>query len=953
MQQNSRQSTSRPFKKTAFVLPTRNLVAPNIRGAVLASGLAGTAFTHPQGFGSFPLVPEAYQDVPYAPIDPFKPSILYSIRNLRTESDDDFLPVAIHAPSLPPERTPDVTIPMNASDTHLELPPLKSAMRRYPSVVLPVADAEQLKSQISVVSRRVNEERLSRISIEHHSRPTSRRERSQSPSLQRIKSWETFPEPAAAGPSERRDGGRRYSRRLNLSPSPSGRRSLPRGGRRTRTSKSTSRSRSRSRKRSPAPEVTPFSPTFSDQTAIPGFQHARRCSSSTTGTRSSGFDSNGSVSPDYNMIGISGQLPTGTATTTGGMNFIHDPYFHPDYLPPMLYQHHTASSQSPSLRPIKVVPPSPLTDSQGRPTTDPEKSQAEQSELSSVDAKTYIYAFVVDTLPRQVYLNLLLHLPSLYFSRVTRIFEETELSMPKIREGVLEAARHLPDPETGIPPQWRHDLPIADLQYINLQKAWQLFIDSLMREWKTLNIISVLLLSAILTVLQIDSAAADPLTRYAALVSMIFALMSLLYGCIYIIRFTTMRKTYKAALWAEEAQRSKTSIWWNVWILLAMPATWLAWSMIAFIICIMSFVWRTGTIDDANRGPMTTSQALAPRITITIILCLGVVYFVLITNTLKRYGDMMDRAWKKKLMGWIHKSSKHSLRSTTSRYAGASFYATASSLGSKFGIASSNQTPANSQNNLAPPSPDFGFEQNAPFIPKADSSESLRGRSIARKSLSPSEVRATASTEDKTKELEPVRMVKLLHFIPAEPLPTTEMPDEDDLTTCRLSKEQWEKFSSEVQTDWDVDKLDRILPVLQQWNEAIFHKAGGQLALCEEFSASSFNYAILHFSAKDLLPRDITRYGSIPEGLQRLDILLSPAVNIDDSKPEIVSLLSRRTDGIDLHLPGIIEEEAEDSAEDASSTRLHLRSYFAARDSEGAVPPCRTRFGGVDMDHST
>jgi len=57
--------------------------------------------------------------------------------------------------------------------------------------------------------------------------------------------------------------------------------------------------------------------------------------------------------------------------------------------------------------------------------------------------------------------------------------------------------------------------------------------------------------SAILTILQIDSAANDPVTRYSALLSMICALMSLLYGCIYIIRFGTMRKTYKAAEWAQ------------------------------------------------------------------------------------------------------------------------------------------------------------------------------------------------------------------------------------------------------------------------------------------------------------------------------------------------------------------------------------------------------------------
>ncbi|KAF9564920.1 hypothetical protein CPC08DRAFT_615003, partial [Agrocybe pediades] len=87
-------------------------------------------------------------------------------------------------------------------------------------------------------------------------------------------------------------------------------------------------------------------------------------------------------------------------------------------------------------------------------------------------------------------------------------------------------------------------------QYDRLRSTWEYFIDSLMREWKTFNIISVLLLSAILTILQIKSAAEDPVIRYAALTSMICALVSLLFGCMYIIRFGSMRKTYKAAEWA-------------------------------------------------------------------------------------------------------------------------------------------------------------------------------------------------------------------------------------------------------------------------------------------------------------------------------------------------------------------------------------------------------------------
>ena len=58
-------------------------------------------------------------------------------------------------------------------------------------------------------------------------------------------------------------------------------------------------------------------------------------------------------------------------------------------------------------------------------------------------------------------------------------------------------------------------------------------------------------LSAILTTLQIDAVAAEPITRHAALMALVCAMMSLLYGCLYIIRFGTMRKTHKAAEWAQ------------------------------------------------------------------------------------------------------------------------------------------------------------------------------------------------------------------------------------------------------------------------------------------------------------------------------------------------------------------------------------------------------------------
>jgi hypothetical protein len=76
---------------------------------------------------------------------------------------------------------------------------------------------------------------------------------------------------------------------------------------------------------------------------------------------------------------------------------------------------------------------------------------------------------------------------------------------------------------------------------------------------------------------QIDDAGGDPVVRIPAFLSLICSLWSLSFGCIYIVRFSTMRSMYKASKWAEEARREADFTWWNIYVLLSMPAVWMAW----------------------------------------------------------------------------------------------------------------------------------------------------------------------------------------------------------------------------------------------------------------------------------------------------------------------------------------------------------------------------------------
>ncbi|KAH8105439.1 hypothetical protein BXZ70DRAFT_920863 [Cristinia sonorae] len=280
--------------------------------------------------------------------------------------------------------------------------------------------------------------------------------------------------------------------------------------------------------------------------------------------------------------------------------------------------------------------------------------------------------FFLDTLPRQVYLHLLLKLPAIYFSRVSRIFEDAEVSKHEIQRMIDSCATEsengreyanwqVPPSSSGVslgrrgevilpyPDEWVP--PTVTPALARFKSSWELFIDSLLREWKTLNLVSALLCTAILTMFQVPDAAGDPLTRWAAILSLVFALMSLTYGCMYIVQFGTMRSMYKASRWAEEARKTRTFVWWNVWVLLATPAIWLAWSMIAFVVSILSYVWRTGATsdpDDGVRPALTPKEALAARIVVTCILCIGLLQFVMIIQTFRSYSGLTSRRrWRR------------------------------------------------------------------------------------------------------------------------------------------------------------------------------------------------------------------------------------------------------------------------------------------------------------------
>ncbi|KAF7289057.1 hypothetical protein HMN09_01353900 [Mycena chlorophos] len=251
----------------------------------------------------------------------------------------------------------------------------------------------------------------------------------------------------------------------------------------------------------------------------------------------------------------------------------------------------------------------------------------------------------------QLYLHCLLRIPLLYTARIFGIFNGARLDLQDISRLAQARGDEWDEKTTGTSPPTlfsKSELTPLPGSLLNFKASWNNFVDSLLHEWKTLNLISALLLSAILTLLQIE-AASHPIIHTTALFSLICALMSLLYGCIYIIRFSIMRTMHMAGsfLLLLDARSGNVGCWWNLWVLLAMPAIWLSWSIITFLASIMSFIWLSGSSLDGKEFVLSPRVALGTRIGLTLVFALGLVYFVLIVREFHRYRHPWDEAWQR------------------------------------------------------------------------------------------------------------------------------------------------------------------------------------------------------------------------------------------------------------------------------------------------------------------
>ncbi|KAJ2934273.1 hypothetical protein H1R20_g2835, partial [Candolleomyces eurysporus] len=101
-----------------------------------------------------------------------------------------------------------------------------------------------------------------------------------------------------------------------------------------------------------------------------------------------------------------------------------------------------------------------------------------------------------------------------------------------------------------------------------------------------------------------------------------------------------MRAPHKAIQWAQETQAkglTLKSLVWNAWLMLALPAIWLVWSLLFYIICIMIFVWRVRI--ENSPGHFDQGITAAARVGISLILAAGLAYLVLAVRKFVKFSE--------------------------------------------------------------------------------------------------------------------------------------------------------------------------------------------------------------------------------------------------------------------------------------------------------------------------
>ncbi|KAF7358131.1 CULLIN-2 domain-containing protein [Mycena venus] len=165
----------------------------------------------------------------------------------------------------------------------------------------------------------------------------------------------------------------------------------------------------------------------------------------------------------------------------------------------------------------------------------------------------------------------------------------------------------------------------------DITKACNAFYKRCSNEWREMGRGAAVLFSLLFTILQISSAAYDPVVRAVVQLSIVCLFFGSIYAFILSAMFGKLEQAATGPDWMLCARRAPTDTLWNPWIMLSLPLSWIIWGVFYFATFIMAFLWRSGATDepDENSRPSKTA-AYGPRIVTTLMFAAGTVYLGLV-----------------------------------------------------------------------------------------------------------------------------------------------------------------------------------------------------------------------------------------------------------------------------------------------------------------------------------
>ncbi|KAJ7831309.1 hypothetical protein B0H14DRAFT_3143210 [Mycena olivaceomarginata] len=188
----------------------------------------------------------------------------------------------------------------------------------------------------------------------------------------------------------------------------------------------------------------------------------------------------------------------------------------------------------------------------------------------------------------------------------------------------------LPDRYLGNSPQPQTSLD-SDGSPLAYAKACDAFYKRCSNEWREMGAGAAVLFSLLFTILQISSAAYDPVVRTVVQLSIVCLFFGSIYAFILSPVFGKLEQAAAGPVWMRNARRAPTDTLWNPWIMLSLPLSWIIWGLFYFAIFIMAFLWRSGATDEPNENSgLSKTAAYGPRIVTTLIFAAGTVYLGLV-----------------------------------------------------------------------------------------------------------------------------------------------------------------------------------------------------------------------------------------------------------------------------------------------------------------------------------